>query len=137
VVLDTSLLVAYANRQDRDHERARALMSSILKGEHGTPIAPDYVLDEGLTVLQARAGRAEHARTFASYLVPIDEEEAVVELYQVDEPLVEEALELFFERFERGLSFTDAVVACLARRVEGSVVALEGDFEGIVATVGG
>lgn len=137
IVLDTSLLIAYANREDPDHDRATRIMRRVLAGEHGTPVGPDYVLDEGLTVLQRRTGRIDDARTFASYFVPVEgiEGEPILEPLHVSEPIVDAGRELFFERFDRGLSFTDCVVASLARHLGGSVGAVEDGFDGLVATV--
>lgn len=137
IVLDTSLLVAFANTADPDHERANEVMERVLKGEHGTPVSNDYVLDEGLTVLQTRTGRKEDGLTFASYFVPTEgvEGDPILRYLHTPPPVVESARSLFFDRFDRGLSFTDCVVAALARDLEASVGALEDDFEGLVPTV--
>lgn len=137
IVLDTSLLVAFANREDPDHERASELMHRILKGEHGTPVSTDDVLDEGLTVLQARTGRREDALVFASYFVPVEQADGspILEYLHTPSSIVEAARSLFFDRFERGLSFTDCVLAALAKDLAGQVASLEEDFEGIVPTV--
>lgn len=137
VVLDTSLLVAYVNEGDPDHERARQIMRGILQGKHGTPVSLDYVLDEGLTLLQRRTGRAADARLFASLMVPVEEVDGdpVLEFLRPPDPVLEAARDLFFERFERLLSFTDCVVAAFARDLDGAVGALEADFEGLVPVV--
>lgn len=137
IVLDTSLLVAFANEGDPDHERATAIMGRVLKGEHGTPVSTDYVLDEGLTVLRTRTGAREDARLFASYFVPVEgiDEEPILEYIQTPAPVIESARSLFFDRFERGLSFTDCAIACLAADLDGAVGAVGEDFEGLVPTV--
>lgn len=137
IVLDTSLLVAYANSDDFDHERAKTIMRRVLRGRHGTPVSLDYVLDEGLTVLQRRTGDRVDAKLFASYFVPMEASstDPILEYLRTPEDVIEAARGLFFERFERGLSFTDCVVACLADSLDGSVGAVEDDFEGIVPTV--
>jgi predicted nucleic acid-binding protein len=112
-------------------------MRRVLRGEHGTPLSPDHVLDEGLTLLQRRSGRPEDARAFASLLVDVEEVEGdpVVEFLRVPKPVLDAAQDLFFERFEQRLSFTDCVVACLAREVDGPVGALDDDFAGVVPSV--
>lgn len=137
IVLDTSLLVAYANEGDPDHDEARRIMRRVLRGEHGTPVSLDYVLDEGLTLLQRRTGRVADARVFASLLVPVEgvDGDPVVEFLRAPEPVLDDARSLFFERFDQGLSFTDSVVASLARDLDGTVGALEDDFEGVVPSV--
>lgn len=137
IVLDTSLLVAFANESDPDHERASEIMGRVLKGEHGTPVSTDYVLDEGLTVLRTRTARREDAQLFASYFVPVEgiDEAPILEYLHTPAPILESARSLFFDRFERGLSFTDCVLACLAADLDGAVGAVEGDFEGLVPTV--
>lgn len=112
-------------------------MRRVLRGEHGTPVALDYVLDEGLTLLQRRTGEAADARLYASLMVPVEGTDAdpVVEFLRVPEPVLREARNLFVERWERGLSFTDSVVAALARDLGGAVGALGDDLEGIVPCV--
>lgn len=137
IVLDTSLLVAFANEADPDHDRASEIMGRVLKGEHGTPVSTDYVLGEGLTVLRTRTGRREDARLFASYFVPVGgiDEDPILEYIHTPVPIIESARSLFFDRFERRLSFTDCVVASLAADIDGSVGAVEDDFSGLVPAV--
>lgn len=139
VVLDTSLLAAYASKRDPDHDEACRVMRAVLRGQHGTPVAPDYVLDEGLTLLQRRTGRLEDAKLYASFFVDMAgmDRGAILEMLPVDKPLIHEARKLFFQRFDRRVSFTDCVVASLARSLDGSVGALEDDFEGIVPCIRG
>ncbi len=139
VILDTSVLVAYANRDDPSHQRAKKLMHRILKGAHGLPLGLDYVLDEGLTLLQRRTGREQHGRVFASYFfqAPGSTQPPILEFHTVTAEGIDRAKDLFFERFDRGLSFTDCVIASVARELSGTVATLEDGFNGLAPVVPG
>lgn len=90
-------------------------------------------------MLQHRTGRLEDAMQYVSFFVDLEEMAwgPILEMLPVHEPLIHEARELFFQRFDRRLSFTDCVVVSLARSLDGSVGALEDDFEGIVPCIRG
>lgn len=56
IVLDTSFLIAYHNARDVHHAAAAAAMPSLIDGEWGEALLPEYVFLEIVTVVGARKG---------------------------------------------------------------------------------
>lgn len=56
IFLDTSFLVAFYNKKDKNHSKARRLISEADKDT--TFVISDYAFDEILTVLLARGGKS-------------------------------------------------------------------------------
>ena len=55
ILLDTSLIVAYANTADQNHGRAVEVMKAVAEGVYGTPVITDYVFNEVVTVTLIKA----------------------------------------------------------------------------------
>ncbi|MFO7835078.1 MAG: PIN domain-containing protein [Candidatus Thorarchaeota archaeon] len=51
VFLDSNVIIALLNSRDKNHTRARNLLTKLKRPEYGTRITIDYVLDEVLTTL--------------------------------------------------------------------------------------
>lgn len=134
IVLDTSFLVAAVNPGDRHHADAGRLMAAILRREHGQAVSCDQVLGEGLTLLQRRRRNAQVSRAFADLLTGA---RPFARLVPVDEDVVRRAVALHFERYDRGLSFTDCVLATLARDLDAAIASYDDHFDGLVRRVTG
>lgn len=109
LVLDTSFLVAFYNRDDVHHEAAVPVMERFLTGDLGTGLLLEYVFMEVVTVLHAKLGLAEAVRVGELLL-------AARELTFVpcsDRFLA--TLETFRAQSDRGLSFADAAIVTMAR----------------------
>ena len=110
VLLDSSFLIAYHNRDDVHHPAAAAAMERFLDGEWGRGLLAEYVFLEVTTVLALRLDRQEAIR-IGELLLHSRELELVP------------CSDLFFDAFEvfRGqeggdLSFVDSALVALARR---------------------
>jgi len=51
ILLDSSLIVAYSNEADENHEKTLKIVKDLERGKYGTPIITDYILDEIVTVM--------------------------------------------------------------------------------------
>lgn len=56
IFLDTSFLVAFYNKKDKNHLSARRFISNEDNG--GSFVISDYIFDEVLTVLMVRGGKS-------------------------------------------------------------------------------
>lgn len=135
VLLDTSVLVAFLHAGDPQHTAADRLMTRVLRGELGVPVSCDYVLDEGLTVLRRKVGRREVSQKFAAMFTGTEDRRAPLTVRFLARDHVLRALELHFEHFERGLSFTDCAVVALAEELGAPVASFDKGFDGIVPRV--
>ena len=134
VVLDSSFLIAFHNRNDVHHPAAAEGMEELLAGTWGQALLLEYVFLEVVTVLLVRRGHQTAARV-GTLLLEASEVEFV--------PCSEFFLGSFDTfRTQRGgrLSFADAAIVTAARRFDVSRIAtFDRDFEGLdgVAVVPG
>jgi predicted nucleic acid-binding protein len=117
IVLDSSFLCAWHNDRDVHHGEAREVMQRFLAGEWGKGLLLEYVFLEVVTVLLARRGR-QAALDAAEQLLGATE----VELVLCSDIFVE-VLDTFRSQSGRALSFTDAALVTVARRLETPTIA--------------
>jgi len=135
VVVDTSLLAAAVNQRDPDHASSQALMDRVLAGEQGRPVTSEHVLDEGLTLLRRRPGRPEVSDAFATFFFGDEKEPPPIRLVLTTWADVVAAYRLHQQHYERGLSFTDCILASLADSLDAPIASLDHDFDGIVPRI--
>ena len=130
IVLDSSFLVAYHNRQDVHHAASAEAMRRLVAGEWGLGLLLEYVFVEVVTVLLARRGLPSASDAAATLL-----EAGEVEFVPCSEIFLA-SLETFRRQTPAVLSFTDAAIVTVARtRGEGRVATFDADFrdlDGIV-----
>ncbi len=137
VILDTSVLAAMLKSDDAQHDKARALMARILRGDLGTPVSSEHVLDEGLTLLRKRGGRRSVSLAFLELFTGTGSRPPPLHLLMTSREDLLRAAELHFRHYDRGLSMTDCVLAVLAQDLQAVVASFDGGFDGIVPRVSG
>ncbi len=126
LILDSSLLIAYHNRNDVHHAAASQIMGDLVNGEYEGALLLEYVFLEVVTVLLARRGLAA-ATSVADKLLAAREVEFVP-----CSDLFNDALETFRAQKRTTLSFTDAALVAVARQRKGSSIAtFDKDFRRI------
>jgi len=123
LILDSSFLIAFHNKNDVHHAAASRVMEDLLERENEQALLLEYVFLEVVTVLLARRDLAV-ATVVARVLLEAREVEFVPcsEFFQ-------EILETFRTQKETALSFTDAAIVTVARRQKGSeIVTFDRDF---------
>jgi predicted nucleic acid-binding protein len=126
LILDSSFLIAFHNKQDAHHSAAAGVMEDLLGGRFGQALLLEYVFLEVATVLLARRGLAV-ATSVAHALLNARE----VEFVPCSE-FFTEVFEIFFSQKKTSLSFTDAAIVTMAKRQSGAHIATFGkDFRSI------
>jgi len=126
IVLDTSLLVAHLNPHDMNHQAAAEVMRRFLEGEWGDGVLLEYVFLELLTVIQMRIDHATAVRVADQMM------EAAELVFIPCSDVFLPSLETFRAEGERGLSFADAAVVTVARKVaDGRIGTFDRGFEGV------
>ncbi len=110
LILDSSFLIAYHNKNDVHHPASSKIMEDVLDGKFGVALLLEYVFLEVVTVLLARRGLAV-ATSVAATLLQAREVEFVP-----CSDLFGNTLETFRTQKKATLSFTDAALVTLARR---------------------
>lgn len=67
--IDTCVFVAAINLDDKNHPRAKDLMESMLKGEHGPIYTSDYVVDETITLMLMRTKNHKMAMEVGEFIL--------------------------------------------------------------------
>jgi uncharacterized protein len=118
IVLDSSFLIAFHNRDDVHHESAAAAIDELLHGKWGEALLPEYVLLEVTTVLAARRNLTTAAQVGELLL-----EARELELVPCHEFLME-TFDVFRRQKGRNvLSFTDSAIVAIARRKDAKFIA--------------
>jgi predicted nucleic acid-binding protein len=126
LILDSSFLIAFHNKQDVHHPAAVEVMEDFLAGKFGQALLLEYVFLEVVTVLLARRGLAV-ATSVAHALLNARE----VEFVPCSE-LFTEVFETFSSQKKTTLSFTDAALVTVAKRQSGTPIAtFDKDFRSI------
>jgi len=101
VFVDTSALVALADRKDRDHQPAAGFIRCLTPAAGGL-VTTNYVLDETFTLLRRTIG-LPHTVAFAEALM----QSRLYTIVQVDPKVQSLAWEWFKRYFDKDFSFTD------------------------------
>lgn len=111
IFVDSNYLIALANEEDDQHEKARAIAKR-LAGENPLLILSNYVFSEITTVLSLRAGRAI-AREVGNGLLGNPRAEIII----ADEDLDHQAWTIFKQIKSKDVSFVDCSIIAAMRSV--------------------
>lgn len=111
--IDTGPLVARYNKDDIHHEEATRTFNEIFSGttQYTKLYTSDYIVDESITACRSRTRSHKYASDLGESIIG---SKSIV-LLRVDQRMFSEAWELFRERAEVDLSFTDCTSAVLAK----------------------
>lgn len=110
IFLDTSFLVAFYNKKDKNHSKARRLIPEADK--HTGFVISDYVFDEILTVLLARGGKPLSVEAGRKIL-----EDERIDILQIDEHVFEKAWLVYQSFLDKEWSFTDCTSYVLMKNL--------------------
>jgi len=132
VFLDTSVLVAARNVDDKNHAGAKELMKSVLRGEHGEIYTSDYVVDEAVTLMLRRTKRIELAINIGEYVLRSPR----IRKLRVSEDVFDAAWEKF-KSLGKPMSFTDCTSLALVEKGGiKSIASFDSGFDGLVERIG-
>lgn len=122
IFLDTSFLVAFYNRRDKDHLKARRFISEVKEGS--IFIISDYIFDETLTVLLVRGGKPLSIEAGRKIL-----EDERIYLLQIDEEVFQKAWLVYRSYQDKKWSFTDCTSYVLMKNLSVNIGAsFDGHF---------
>lgn len=131
LVLDTGVLVAAANPQDRNTDRAVEILTEVAEGVHGAAFVTDYVVDEALTLAWVRTRRPDIVLRLADWLLARDAARRPGRLLFVGEASFQDAARLH-RRHHARLSFTDCTsLAVMAEHRIEKIATFERGFDGL------
>jgi len=110
IFLDTSFLVAFYNKKDKNHLSARRFISNEDNG--GAFVISDYIFDEVLTVLMVRGGKTVSVEAGCKIL-----EDEKINLLQIDENIFQKAWLIYQGFKDKEWSFTDCTSYVLMKNL--------------------
>lgn len=136
VLVDTGVLYADHDTDASRHETARNALEAVYDGTLGQPYVSDYIFDEAVTLTQTRGKAFQPAKQLGDRLRGIGSYPHVYELLWVSTAVFSDAVDVFEQYDDQGLSFTDATTVALAERHDvDSVLSFDDDFDGIVSRI--
>jgi len=105
IFIDSSAYIAYYNKRDENHKKAKNLLDKI-KSKEISPIifyTSDYIFDEVLTTIITLTGRKDLAIKVGNAILS----SKITKIIKVDSKIFNEAWELFKKYKDKTWSFTD------------------------------
>lgn len=132
IFLDTGILVAERNADDKRHSRGEELMKSVLRDEYGKAYTSDYVVDEAITLMLMRTKRHELATDIGEYVL----DSPRIRILSVSGEIFDFAWQKFKSFEENPISFTDCTTLALMeeRRID-NLASFDSGFDGLVERI--
>jgi predicted nucleic acid-binding protein len=111
-LLDTSYLIAYHNKDDKHHQRAREI-------EVENRVINDYIYTEVIDILYSRRGK-DKANEYGKFL------NKSTKMVRVSKPIFKKAVQNFKDK---DISFIDASIAATAQKLDMKLVSFDKDFD--------
>jgi predicted nucleic acid-binding protein len=133
VLVDTGVLYADHDTDASRHEVADDAVEAVYDGDFGAPYVSDYIYDEAVTLTLTRSGSFSAAKRIGERLRGVGPYPKTYELLRVSSVVFSDAVDVFEQYDDQGLSFTDATTVALCERhgLDG-VLSFDDDFDGLV-----
>ena len=138
IFIDSNVFIAFMNRRDMDHERAKELVNSVRRGSFGLPYTSDYVFDEAVTTTFVRTRRIDLGIRVGKMILgsPEDSIPKISQLLSVDEPAFKRSWLRFSSGSHSSLSFTDHTIITHMETLRiDSILSFDTGFDGIVPRI--
>ena len=128
ILLDSSLIVAYSNEADENHEKALKIVKDLERGKYGTPAITDYIFDEIVTVMLVKTKNLKKVLELGEALLNS------TLLLRVNEEIFHSAWNIFKEQRKPRFSFTDCTTISICK-VNGirNIATFDQDFKRLKA----
>ncbi len=132
IFLDTGILVAIRNADDKRHKRSKNLMEKALGNDFGTIYSSDYIIDEATTLALVRTGDATIAIDVGKYVINSPR----IKILQVTRKCYQATWEKFKSLSEEGLSFTDcSTLSLMEKNRIDKVMSFDSGFDGLAERI--
>ena len=117
VLVDTGLLVAAVNGDDRLHKEGRATLERLTRGAWGQPFTSDFIVAEAFNFLRQRTRQPEAARGLATVVFGGPSVRPLVRsIFRVHSTVLAPALQSYLGKWDARLSLTDWTSVELVQR---------------------
>ncbi len=137
LMVDTGLLIAAINPRDQGREQASRVLRSVVEGRWGRIHTTEAVLVEAFNYVSQRLPSITKAQELSTLIWGNRQRPGIVgRIHPISRGKLEEALALYHERFDQGLSLTDwTTVVCMEDQGIEELASFDTGFDGIVHRV--
>jgi predicted nucleic acid-binding protein len=126
ILLDTSVIVAYYNKSDKHHERARRIIEEIANNKYGDIFINEQIFSECATIFMIKLGDIKKACFLLDSIL-----EATYLIHSNDE-MFNKTFEIFKKQRSSRLSFADcSLIASAKENGISSIASFDEDFKKI------
>ena len=136
ILIDTNLFVAYLNRRDQNHKRAKTLVKQLLIGNYGSRFTISEVFSETATTLFKRTFRKDVVEK--AWELMYSPEKAWGQTLIITKTYIEDAWKVFcsYSTPKRPLSFVDCLLIAVAKSLGiTKIVSFDDEFDGILERI--
>ena len=109
IFLDSSLIVAYLNEADENHQKAMQVVRDLAEEKYGSAVISDYIFDEVVTVMLVKSKNLVRVVRLGEKLL------SATQLIKIDEDLFNSGWKIFKQQRKTMLSFTDCTSIAVCR----------------------
>ena len=132
ILIDTGIIAAFFNLKDKNHERAVSVLDKLRRGEYGTCIISDYILDETVTLLYVRTKRADLSIRAGELIL----NNKIGLFYPISNDIIKNSSQIYQKYISQDLSFTDCTLIALGQKLDCNLLlTFSKEFNGIMAVV--
>ena len=125
IILDTGLIFAVYNEDDKNHDVAKNIFKSIFEGDYAQPVLLDYVYDELMTLTYIRTKRFELCKEISGLLNEFIKKSRITFVHTPSE-VFWMANQIFIDQKiqvqKRFISFTDAIIGAMSDWLNASFI---------------
>ena len=138
IFIDTGMFVAFFNKDDINHKRAKVIVKEISEGKYGMAFTSEYIIDETLTVILSRTKRFPDAVKAGAFILgEIDDIPNFINLIIVNNELFNSTWQSFKDnKYDKLMSFTDYSSITINKKYKIDVIAsFDSHFDGILTRI--
>ena len=137
IFVDSGIFIAFLNKRDANHEKAKIIIKKIAKKEFGLPITSDYIFDEAVTTTLLRTKRLDLALKIGNLILGLDLDlPNIVKIIYITREIFLNAWKKFKKFEEKKLSFTDATIVSLMENYNiDYLCSYDSNFDGILKRI--
>lgn len=133
ILVDTNVFVAFLNKRDKNHQRAKEIVVKLLSGKYGSRYTISEVFTETATFLFRKTRRMDGVAKAWDLIYSV--EAALVQPLIIKKEDIDNAW-LLFQKYatqKRPLSFVDCLLIAVSQSFEiDSIASFDSEFDGIL-----
>ncbi len=136
ILIDSNIFIAFINAKDKNHQRAKELVSDLLAGQYGSRYTISEVFSEVSTFLYSKTKQKEVVQK--AWDLIYSTKNSLGQVFIVNRENIEQAWIVFqtYASTQKPLSFVDCLIIALAQRNQiDKIASFDSEFDGILERI--